>query len=203
MSSYVIGLTGGIACGKSTLSAALKKAGAHVIDADEISRSLTAENGEALPLIRQAFGDGVFEGSVLNRRALAGAVFGCPEKLDQLNQIMHPLVLSRVREEIEGFSGVSVLDVPLLYECGMEAWCDEVWCAYVPQKEQLIRLRERDHMTRKEALQRIRAQMPALKKARLSRQIIRTDRNFEESAEAVLKLWEETLSRIEKEKTLE
>ena len=70
MSHYVIGLTGGIACGKTNLSDALRNIGVPVIDADEISRSLTAPGGDALPLIRSAFGDSVFDGEILNRKKL-------------------------------------------------------------------------------------------------------------------------------------
>ena len=96
MSAYVIGLTGGISTGKSNLSSVLKTAGATIIDADEISRSLTAPGGEALPLIRKAFGDRVFEGDILNRRALGELVFGNEENRKILNDIVHPLVFQKM-----------------------------------------------------------------------------------------------------------
>ena len=191
MSAYVIGLTGGIACGKSNLSAALRSVGAHVIDADELSRAATAPGGPALPLIREKWGDRVFEGESLNRRALAGIIFQDAEARKQLNAIIHPLVFSAMRREIDRSEGVVVLDVPLLFETGMDEWCDEIWCAYLPQKEQMKRLAARDHISQREALRRIRSQMPTLEKARRSRRVIRTVGSREESAGLVLALWNE------------
>ncbi|NLG57841.1 MAG: dephospho-CoA kinase, partial [Clostridiales bacterium] len=93
---YLIGLTGGIACGKSNLTSALLSVGAVVIDADEISRALTAPGGQALPAIRAAFGDEVFEGEALNRQKLAGLVFFDAQALKKLNAITHPLIFAEM-----------------------------------------------------------------------------------------------------------
>ena len=195
MSDYVIGLTGGIACGKSNLSRALKAAGAPVLDADEISRALTAPGGPALPMIREAFGDAVFDGECLNRRILADVVYSDENKRQILNGIIHPMVFAAIRRGIDAEKGPVVLDVPLLYECEMDAWCDEIWCAYVPQKEQVRRIRKRDQVTCRQAMQRIRAQMPALAKARHADHVIRTDGSKEMSASIVLSLWAQALAR--------
>ena len=189
MSAYVIGLTGGIACGKTNLSDALRKEGVPVIDADEISRSLTAPGGEALPMIREAFGEKVFDGELLNRKALGALVFSDPKALKTLNDITHPLIFEKMKREMEKHPGAVVLDVPLLFETGMDQWCDEIWCAYIPQKEQIKRLMERDHLSRADALKRIHAQMPTLQKARKSHHVIKTTRSREESAGIVLSLW--------------
>jgi len=200
MSRYVIGLTGGIACGKSHLSAALKEAGARVVDADEISRALTAPGGAALPLIRAAWGERVFAGEALDRRALSQVVFSDETELRRLNDMLHPLIFAQMRRELEKTRGVAVMDVPLLYETGLDQWCDEVWCAYVPQAEQILRLRRRSDLTRKEALLRIRAQMPAREKARRADRVIRTDGSKEESARAVLRLWQAALEKQQSQK---
>ena len=200
MSAYVIGLTGGIACGKSNLSAALRAAGAQVIDADAISRAATAPGGPALPAIRETFGNAVFDGDALNRRALGRLVFEDSAARAALNAIVHPLVLSEMRREIDSRDGIVFLDVPLLYECGLERWCDEVWCAYVPQREQLRRLQARDGLTEKEALARIRAQTPPREKARRADQIIRTDGSRESSAQIVLSLWQDRLTKFSQAK---
>lgn len=197
MSAYVIGLTGGIATGKSNLSAALRQAGARVIDADEISRGLTAPGGAALPRIRQAFGPRVFDGESLNRRVLGEMVFGSEENRSRLNAIVHPMVLERIRAEIAAGDGPVIMDVPLLFECGMDAWCDEIWCAYVPQRVQLERLMQRDGLTRRQALARIHSQMPTLEKARKADRVIRTAGSREESARIVLSMWRETLQKFE------
>lgn len=198
MSNYVIGLTGGIACGKSNLSRALRTAGAPVLDADEISRAMTAPGGPALPQIRAAFGNAVFDGDCLNRRALANAVYADEEKRQTLNGIVHPMVFASIREGIEKETGPVVLDVPLLYECGMDAWCNEIWCAYVPQAEQVRRIRKRDQVTVRQAMQRIRAQMPAREKAKRADHVIRTDGSKEMSASIVLSLWDNVLTHVKK-----
>ena len=194
---YVIGLTGGIACGKSNISRALRAEGAFIADADEISHELTASGGKALPLIREAFGDSVFRGEELDRRALADTVFSDSEKRNKLNAILHPMIFSELRERLELHDGVSVLEAPLLYECGLENECDEVWCAYIPQEEQVKRVMKRDSVSHAQALARIRSQMPALEKARRADRVIRTSGTKEESARQVLGLWRETLKRVE------
>lgn len=196
MSKYVIGLTGGIACGKSNLSRALKSRGVPVLDADEISRSVTAPGGIALPAIRERFGDQVFDGDGLNRRALAQIVFSDPEELAALNGIIHPLVLAEIRRGIAAEPGPVVMDVPLLFEAGMEGWCREIWCAYVPQKEQIRRVRKRDQVTGRQALQRIRAQMPAREKAKRADHVIRTDGTKEQSAQKAWELWQDVCRRV-------
>ncbi|MBR2055234.1 MAG: dephospho-CoA kinase [Clostridia bacterium] len=197
MSFYVIGLTGGIACGKTNLTDALRSIGVPVVDADEVSRAVTAKGGAALPAIRKAFGDKVFDGEALNRQALAALIFADDEKRALLNAITHPIILSECKRMLDAIPGPAVYSVPLLFECGLEKECNEVWCAYIPQKEQIRRLRERDGITHKKALEKIRSQMPTLQKARLSQRIIRTDGSKEESAALVISLWQETMQRIQ------
>ncbi|MBR4334025.1 MAG: dephospho-CoA kinase [Clostridia bacterium] len=195
MSKYVIGLTGGIACGKSNISRSLKEAGVPVIDADEISRSLTASGGPALPAIREKWGEKVFDGEELNRRALSDIVFSDPAAREALNAIIHPLVLSEIHRKMDETEGPVVMDVPLLYEVGMDSWCDEIWCAYAPQKEQVRRVRKRGRITYAEALRRIHSQMPVMEKRRRADHMIRTTGTKEESGRAALSLWQDAVKR--------
>ncbi len=195
MSKYVIGLTGGIACGKSNISRSLKAAGVPVIDADEISRNLTASGGPALPAIRARFGDQVFDGEELNRRALSDIVFSDPAARDDLNAIIHPMVLREIHRQMDETDGPVVMDVPLLYEVGMDAWCQEIWCAYAPQKEQVRRVRKRGQITWAEALRRIHSQMPVMEKRRRADHVIRTTGTKEESGRAALSLWQNAVKR--------
>ena len=197
---YVIGLTGGISTGKTNISAALKEIGAYVADADEISHALTAKNGAALPAIRKAFGDKVFDGDTLNRRALGSIIFSDEQSRETLNNILHPMIFERIKEDIrhaeqKGFPAV-ILDVPLLYETGYDKICHEIWVSYVPQKEQLKRLCERDGITQKQALQKIRSQMPAIEKKRRADRVINTSGTLEESAAIAQKMYRETLEKI-------
>ena len=115
----LVGLTGGIACGKSNLSAALRRHGAVVIDADEISRSLTAPGGLALSAIRGHFGDAVFDDGILNRRKLSDAVFNRPDELAALNGIMHPLVFQEMDRQIAQNQSQTALMCPCCMKPGM------------------------------------------------------------------------------------
>lgn len=196
MSAYIVGITGGIACGKTNLTDALRRAGADVVDADEISRALTAAGGRALPGIRALFGDGVFVGDTLDRRALGKIVFSDDAQRKKLESLLHPLIFDEMERFAAGREGAVFWSAPLLYECGMDKKCREVWCAYVPRKEQLLRLRTRDGLSRREALARMDSQWPALKKARLADRVIRTDGTCEESAQQVLALYRALEERL-------
>lgn len=173
-----IGLTGSIACGKSTVSSYLRECGYTVIDADAISHALTAPGGDALPAIREAFGDQVFSGSRLDRRALGSVIFCDSAKRAQLNAILHPMILARIYAALEESDAPGKLvfaDVPLLYECGMEAHFDRIWVVSAEEETQLDRLMQRDGLTKEEALSRIRSQMPLEEKRRRADAVIHTD----------------------------
>lgn len=190
----VLGLTGGIACGKSTISLTLKELGAVIVDGDVLSRELTAANGAALPDIRRAFGDGVFhpDGS-LNRRALGSVVFADDKAREILDGIMQPLLLTLILRDIEDArasgAAVCVLDMPLLYEKGLERLCDRVWCAYIPRQTQLERLMQRDGFTREEAENRLRSQLPAEEKAARADVVIDTSGPMDYTKEHVISLY--------------
>lgn len=194
---YIIGLTGGIACGKSNVSDALRKYGAVVIDADEISRSLTADNGAALPAIRARFGGGVFDGEMLNRAKLSEAVFGNPGELAALNGIMHPLVFQEMEQQMLSHqeSPALILDVPLLYETGFDKRCKEVWCVWAPHDSQIKRLMQRG-LNLDEALKRIMSQMPALQKAKKADHVLITTGTKQDTANAAIRIWDDLLRRL-------
>ena len=173
-----IGLTGSIACGKSAVSQYLRELGYFVADADAISRSLTAPGGRALPLLREAFGDGIFDGDVLNRRRLGDIVFGDADKRAQLNAILHPLILSTFQAELEAHDAPDALvfgDVPLLYECNMAQMFDRIMVVSAPRETQIARLLSRDGLSREDAERRIDAQMPLAQKCALADAVINTD----------------------------
>ena len=176
---YVLGLTGGIACGKSYVARLLRQRGIPVLDADAISRSLTAPGGEALPAVRAAFGDQVFDGDALNRRALGEIVFADAAARKQLEDILHPLIIARMQQEtMSAGTALEAWDVPLLYETGMDAQCDEVWCVSIPADMQVRRVMRRDHLSRQQALRRMASQMPLEEKRRRADHVIDTSGNF-------------------------
>lgn len=186
-----IGLTGSIACGKSTVAAMIRQAGWPVADADAISRALTAPGGEALPLIRQAFGDAVFDGDVLNRRALGHIVFIDPEKRERLNAVLHPLIIERTLEQTAAADGpgkLSFADIPLLYECRLQTAFDRVWVVSAPRSAQLERLASRDGLSPTEAARRIDAQLPLCLKCRLADAVIDTSDTIEHTRAQILRL---------------
>lgn len=176
-----IALTGGIACGKTTIAGWLREAGATVIDADGISRALTGPGGEALPAIREAFGPDMFgTDGQLNRGTLGKVVFESSAAREKLNGILHPRIERRMVQEMEHCrkAGISVvvLDVPLLYEAGMEKLADKVICVSAPRELQIRRLEERNGLTRQEAEVRIQSQWPLDEKEKRADGVISTDR---------------------------
>ncbi len=194
---YVVGLTGGIASGKSNIARALVREGAFVIDADGISHALTAPGGAALPLLRERFGDRIFNGDTLDRKRFGDYVFGNREGLEALNAILHPMILAEIERAIEEHRGLTalVMDVPLLYEVGWDRMCDEVWCAYAPFFEQVLRLMRRDGHSFCQSLRRVRAQLPLRRKRRMADHFIDTRGTKEQSAAQAVRLWQQALRR--------
>lgn len=166
----IIGLTGGIACGKSNISQTLHELGAVIIDGDLLARELTAPGGAALPQIRRTFGNDVFlPDGTLHRRALSAVIFGNNQARQTLDGIMQPLLWQLIEQRIAqaraADAPLCVLDMPLLYEAGLDKLCERVWCAWIPRETQLQRLMARDGFTLEEAEARLRSQMPADEKA--------------------------------------
>lgn len=168
-----IGLTGGIATGKSTVTKRLRTLGYDVLDADEVSHQVTSLDADpsrcALPAIFQTFGEAVknSDGS-LNRKALGGLVFGHADARKKLEAIIHPLVRAQVAAEKSRLEktgkAVAFYDVPLLYEKQMEKDFDAVVLVSTSEALQLERLKKRNSLTETEALVRVQAQMPLAKK---------------------------------------
>lgn len=194
-----IGLTGSIACGKSTVSAFLRELSYPVVDADAISHALTAPGGQALSAIRAVFGDGVFtaEGA-LERRELGRIVFASPDKRAQLNAILHPMILEEIDRQLHAYDAPGHIvfgDVPLLYECSMEARFDRIWVVSAARETQIERLCARDGLSRDEALQRIESQMPLEEKCRRADQVIHTDGSIAATQALVLELLRDPAQR--------
>ncbi len=198
MRPFLLGLTGGIACGKTTVARYLEKLGAAHIDADAISRALTAPGGRALPEIRRLFGDGVFcADGTLDRRALGAVVFTDAAQKRALEGILHPMVQHGMVAEIDraGEEGrkVCVLNVPLLFETAMDAMCDAVWVLTMPEEKEIVRLMNRDRLTREEALARIRSQMPLAEKEARATLVFHTDKPESETLREVEHRYRELL----------
>lgn len=183
----VIGLTGGIATGKSTVAQMLREMGAQVLDADKIAHELTSPEGRAAPAVLERFG-------TLSRPDIGRVVFRDAQARRDLNAIVHPLVRQEMIDQLAASSApVAVLDVPLLYEAGMEDMADIVWVVHVPEEVQIERVMARDSLTRDDALRRIRSQMPTEDKLRRADEGIDTSGPFEETRRQVEALWARAL----------
>lgn len=192
----VIGITGGIASGKSTVVSFLQDLGATIVDADAISRSLTVNNGPAVSTILHTFGE-EFASSpgVLNRKKLGELIFSDATARQKLNSILHPLILDEMQKEIDAYHAnpTSVplfLDIPLLFEEGLEFFCDQIWLVYVDPSTQLQRLKVRDSLTEEQALKRIHAQMPMEEKRSKSNHIIDNSGSLDDTKKQIEHLWE-------------
>ena len=196
---FIIGLTGGIGCGKSEAAKHLKSLGAVHVDADGISREMTAPGGQALPAIREKFGDEVFaQDGTLDRAALGKIVFESEPHRRMLEGIIHPLVQSRTLAEIEaaGARGdkVVILDVPLLFETGMDVLCDETWVVTASHETQISRVMERG-LTAQQAQARIDSQMPGEERSARATRVINTDRSIERTQAELNSLFQQALKR--------
>ena len=196
----LIGITGSIACGKSTVSREIIRRGFPVIDGDALSRELTGPGGSAMREIRAVFGDRfVLPDGSMDRRAMGRLVFSNPAARDRLDRLMAPYLRSAAESRIESVraSGADLcfLDMPLLFEKGYDSYCDAVWCVWLPEDLQLTRLMARDGFSREEALSRIRSVLSSDEKADLSSVIIDNSGTVEDTLQQVSDLLAVELSR--------
>jgi len=194
----VIGLTGGIGSGKSTVSRFLAKLGAVIIDADKVGHELFKPDTEAWREVVAAFGRQVLtpQGDV-DRNQLGQIVFANPGARARLNKIMHPRIYSWVKAEIEKYRrqgvGLLVLEVPLLLEVSGPSLADEVdevWVTVAPESTVLKRLKNKLGLSESEALARIRSPLSSEERTRHADVIIDTDCSLDELKAKVRELWQ-------------
>ena len=191
----VIGLTGGIASGKSTVAKILGRLGAVVIDADELSREVVAPGEAAYKDILAEFGARIVNPDrTINRSALGEIVFADPGARNRLERITHPAIGARAEERLaevrsSGLPAVFYM-APLLVEAGAASRVDEIWVVYVDEETQVSRLMERDGSSREEALRKIAAQMPMDEKKTFGRVVIDNRGNPAETERQVRDIWE-------------
>ena len=194
-----VGLTGGIASGKSTVSEAFARLGAKVLDADKVAREVVMPGQPAWLQLQQAFGPEFFlPGGEVNRDKLRRLVFTDPEKRSKLNAIVHPEVMKEINREFEQLAtsdqnAVVVVDVPLLLEVGMAHRFDRVIVVYVTENVQIKRLRQRDGLSLDGARQALRTQLPLDKKIEHADYVIDNSGTRDETQAQVEKVWQELL----------
>lgn len=198
----VVGLTGGIGTGKTTVSRMLRDLGATVIDADEATRAVQAPGSEGLRRLVAEFGTGILTaGGELDRARMAEIAFADPEARGRLNGIVHPLVrewmAERQREAVERGDPVVVLDIPLLFEARGAGAFETVLLVYAPEAVQLDRLVRLRGMGEDQARARIAAQMPIEEKRRLATHVIENTGDLEQLRRAVERTWAELSEGLE------
>lgn len=164
----IIGITGSIACGKSTVSNYLKSKGYIVIDADKIGHEALDDDYVKEKLIL-AFGNEILEDNKINRQKLGELVFGNSSNLNVLNNIIHPEIRKKILEKIDKNNDKELIfiDVALLFEAKFDDLVDKIIVVYVDKNTQLTRLMKRNSISKKEALRRIVSQMSPIEKAKL------------------------------------
>ena len=170
-----IGLTGGIASGKSSAGKLLQeKHGLAVLDADRYAREALAPGTTASQAVLNRYGQRLFCGDHLDRKALGEIVFNNPNERLWLEQLVHPVVKQMMDQEIIKLSDAKtiVLMIPLLFETGLESLCTEIWLVDCDEKQQIERLITRDNCTNQQALARINAQWPLARKRLLADRVI-------------------------------
>lgn len=195
----LVGLTGGIASGKSTVSAMLAELGAEVIDADHIARQVVMPGTPAWCKIRDHFGPGVLHpDGQLDRQALADMVFADKSKLALLNEITHPAIFARIADRLEAHHGqdvVVVLDAALLIEAGLAEGVDVVVVVHSPREIQVERLAAKG-VGSQDARNRIASQLEPEKRLARADIVIDNTGSLEDLSRQVDKLWEDLQARL-------
>lgn len=173
----LVGLTGGIATGKSTVAAMLRELGAVVIDADLLAREVVAPGEPALAAIVREFGDVLAPDGALDRRRLGALVFADAERRKRLEAITHPAIRARLIARLDelaarGFDGIVVFDAPVMIETGAHRLMDRLLVVVTDERTQLARLMDRDRFDDPAARARVRSQMPLADKATLADHVI-------------------------------
>lgn len=188
---FILGLTGGIACGKSTVSQAFCERGAVLVDADLIARQVVQPGTDGLALIVENFGGELLDADgSLRRKALGAIVFADPEKLNLLNELLHPLIEAEVERQVASSrASVTVVDAALLLELGLDRLCDGVVVVWAPAATQVARIMARDGLDEASARARVAAQRSHQWRLHRATWEIDNSAGLHELAERVAQVW--------------
>lgn len=192
----IMGLTGGIASGKSTVSAIFVDKGARLVDADVIAREVMLPESPVLAAAVQEFGEDILQpDGTLNRARLGEIVFHDPEARQKLNDLTHPAIRREIKNrmyalEQEEPQRLVIVDIPLLYESHLDNLFQDIIVVYVPRELQLARLMERNTLTMEQAEDRLNAQMDIEQKRSIATYIIDNSGNLDDTRQQVVALWD-------------
>lgn len=194
-----VGLTGSIACGKTTVARMFEEKGAFHIDLDQVAHDVEAPGQPAWRQIIDVFGPGILQDDrTIDRTKLGAIVFENKEKIDKLNSIVHPAVFSSWHQRIDEIlrvrpDAIILSDNPLLFETGMQSLFDLILLVYISPAEQVDRLMKRNGFSREEAERRIASQMSIDDKVPLADMVINNQETPEETRNTVDRIWGELL----------
>ena len=190
----IIGITGGIASGKSTVTNFLRKQGFQVVDADAVVHQLQKPSGRLFQALVKRFGQEIIlENGELNRPLLASLIFSNPEEREWSKQIQGEIIreeLATLRDQLAQIEAVFFMDIPLLFEQDYVSWFDETWLVYVDRDVQVERLMKRDQLSKNEAESRLAAQWPLEKKKDLASHVLDNNGNQDQLLTQVVSLLE-------------
>ena len=190
----IIGITGGIASGKSTVTNFLRKQGFQVVDADAVVHQLQKPGSRLFEALVQHFGQEIIlENGELNRPLLASLIFSNPEEREWSKQIQGEIIreeLATLRDQLAQTEEIFFMDIPLLFEQDYSAWFDETWLVYVDRDVQVERLMKRDHLSKDEAEFRLAVQWPLEKKKDLASHVLDNNGNQDQLLTQVFSLLE-------------
>jgi dephospho-CoA kinase len=198
----IVGLTGGIVGGKSTVASMFRDLGANIIDADKLGHSVILPYTSAWKKIVKLFGKDILRNDMtIDREELGKTVFTNQILLKKLNEITHPEIIKIIKKEIISAKNkthvqqkILVIDAALIYETKIDRFMDKIIVVYIDRKEQIKRLIKRNNFSKDEALQRIKSQMPMKEKVKMADYIIDNNNSLDKTKKQVVKIWDELMS---------
>lgn len=188
--AFILGVTGGIATGKSTVVDVFRKAGVPIVDGDLIAREIVEPGQPALKALVAAFGEEISTEARLNRKKLGEIVFNDPAKRQLLDRLLDGYLRGAITDQIKDAAKKAplvVADIPLLYEADYQQYMDQVAVVYIPKELQLTRLMQRDHLTEEAALQRMKSQLSIEEKRQKADFLFDNQGTREETRQQVLR----------------
>jgi len=200
--ALIVGLTGGIVVGKSTVASMFKDLGAKIVDADKLGHSVILPHRPAWKKITRLFGKGFLQNDLtIDRGKLGKIVFANQTLLKKLNEITHPEIIKLIKKGINFAKNkthnqekILIIDAALIYEANMDRLMDKIIIVYINEDEQVKRLAKRNNLSKEEALQRIKSQMSMKEKVKMADYVIDNSNSLNTTREQVEKIWQKLIS---------
>jgi len=201
--ALIVGLTGGIVSGKSTVALMFKDLGAKIVDADKLGHSVVLPHKPAWEKIVKIFGKDILQNDLtIDREKLGKIVFANQPLLKKLNEITHPEITKIIKKEIDSVKNktynqkkILIIDAALIYEAKIDRLMDKIIVVYIDEDEQIKRLIKRNNLSKDEALQRIKSQMPMKEKVKMADYVIDNSNSLDKTKKQVEKIWKSLISR--------